>query len=392
MNIERRIMKARAHLMLTQPFFGCLAMHLKLVEDTTYDTLATDGDHLYYNPGYVEGISDAQLAGVVAHEVMHIAMDHITRRGHRKMGMWNKACDLAINGQVLAHFELPDEPHHDPDLDGLSAEEIYRGLSDNEDDTPSPDGGQDQQGQDNRPGADPSGCGAVLDAAPAHDQAALDAVRQEMKTRVQQARMIARKKEGELSADTERLIDKMLEPQVDWRALFRDFIDARIVTDFSWMHPNRRLIDQGIYLPGIVPDGTTHVVLAVDTSGSIDEAALNAFSAEIKAAFEDGAVEKLTVVYADTDVKGHAVFEAGDDFALKPIGGGGTAFDNTFQWIEEHADDAVAVIYFTDLKCSRFGKEPHCPTLWAVWGDSREFDKLSGNTPFGEALAISVTA
>ncbi|MBO6755725.1 MAG: hypothetical protein JJ902_05330 [Roseibium sp.] len=383
--LEKRLMKARAQLLMNQPFFGCLAVHLKPVETADHPAFATDGESLFYNPDYADGLTNAELQGVIAHEVMHVAADHVTRRGNRSMAKWQKACDLAINGPLLeAGFTLPGEPHHDPDLDGLSAEQIYARLPDD----------KNQNGDQNRDqnaggGSSGAGCGEALDAAPAHDGAALGAVEARTQAVVRQARMLARKAEGGLSEDLERLIGELTAPKVDWRDILRSFIDDRVQMDFSWMKPNRRFIADGIYLPGQVPDGISHVVLAVDTSGSIDQAALDAFAAEIRAAWEDGAVDNLTIVYADTSVKGHHTLIPGDVFDLTPVGGGGTSFAPTFDWIEEHAPDAVAVIYFTDLKCSTFGTEPACPVLWATWGDPRAFDRLAGKAPFGEAIFIS---
>jgi integrase len=43
--------------------------------------MATDGVSLFYNPEFVGTLNAAELAGVLAHEVMHPALQHHTRRG-----------------------------------------------------------------------------------------------------------------------------------------------------------------------------------------------------------------------------------------------------------------------------------------------------------------------
>jgi len=73
---------------------------------------------------------------------------------------------------------------------------------------------------------------------------------------------------------------------------------------------------------------------------------------------------------------------------LRMLGGGGTAFADTFEWVREHASDARAVVYLTDLVVHDFGDEPDCPVLWAVPGDPRQFEHVSGRTPFGEAIYL----
>ncbi|EFO30115.1 putative gp25 [Roseibium sp. TrichSKD4] len=379
-----RITKARTQLLLREPFFGCILMHLQEEASTDYPTFATDGTTLFYNPDYVDQITDEEIKGVLAHEAMHVAHNHHTRRGHRNPEDWNEACDLAINPDLIEQgFHMPGQPAVDPNFTGLSAEAIYAQIQVQKQ--------QDQHkaaGQGTKPSTSP-GLGEVKDAAPAHDPAALKAAAAKAQTMVRQARMMARKKQGGLSSSLERQIETMVEPVVDWRQILRSFIDDRQQTDFSWLRPNRRLIPQGIYIPGQIPDGISHVVLAIDTSGSIDQNALASFASEIEAAIQDGAIQRLTVVYADREVKGHVTFEAMDDFTIQPVGGGGTSFASTFEWIEDNADDAVAVIYFTDLVCRDFGMEPHCPVLWATWGDERRFPELAAAAPFGEAIFLS---
>ncbi len=74
---------------------------------------------------------------------------------------------------------------------------------------------------------------------------------------------------------------------------------------------------------------------------------------------------------------------------ITPKGGGGTAFAKTFEWVEDNADDAAAVIYFTDLEVRDFGGEPHCPVLWTVWGDERKFEALASRPPFGDPIYLT---
>ena len=47
-----------------QGFWGVLALRLKLVEDPNCKTLAVDGKHVFYNPGFVMGLSDSCAAAL----------------------------------------------------------------------------------------------------------------------------------------------------------------------------------------------------------------------------------------------------------------------------------------------------------------------------------------
>jgi predicted metal-dependent peptidase len=382
--VENKILAARTSLLWDHIFFGALAVQMVLVDatdDPRIDTMAVDGKHLFYHAPYVESLTKDELLFVKAHEVLHNALEHHIRRGNRDPKLWNKACDYVINGELVACKvgTMPKGGLLDARYTGMGAEEVYRILEDE-----GGGGGGDE-------GSDPGGCGGVLDGCNQNDAAAVAEARAEMQTKVRQAAAIAKgQAAGNLPAGVKRLINELTKPVVNWRDVLRRFIDESQHKDFSWTKPNRRLLPQGLIMPGLIADGINHFVIAVDTSGSIDEKALDAFGAEIRGAFEEGNVDKITVLYADTKVHNVQVFEQGDELRLEAKGGGGTAFSNTFEWIEENAGDASAVAYFTDLECYDFGEEPACPCLWACYGDSRSFEKLAARAPFGEAISLAV--
>jgi len=85
MNAMERIQRARTVLILQKQhcFFGMLALKLKLEENDNFQTAATDGEHMFFNERFIETLSDAQIKGLVAHEVMHNALGHTWRIGDR---------------------------------------------------------------------------------------------------------------------------------------------------------------------------------------------------------------------------------------------------------------------------------------------------------------------
>lgn len=379
---NEKLTRARAALIMSQPFFATLALHLDLIEDASCGTMWTDGKALGYSPAFVEEISPSELQGVIAHEVMHCAALHHVRRGNRDGKRWNEACDYAINADLIAAgFKLPKGGLVDPAFAGRGAEEIYKILGDQ------PDDSGDQPG-----GNDPGACGEIRDGAPAHAPAVLAEQEAEWKANVRQALAVAKAQNAGSIPDYLKTLDVVtIAPRIDWRGELRRFIDQSNVKDYSWSRPNRRFIGRGLILPGYVADSLAHLVVAVDTSGSIDKDALSAFAAELGAALDEGAADRVTVIYCDAAVKGTETFDRGDNLSIKPIGGGGTRFAPAFDWIAENAPDASAVVYFTDLECSagHFGEEPAAPVLWAAWGDSRRVDELAARAPFGETLYLA---
>ncbi len=112
--------------MLDHPFFGSLLFRLKGRESRSIPTMATDGVSLYFNPDFVDTLNSATLAGVLAHEVMHPALQHHVRRSGRDPMRWNEACDYAINPLLLdAGLSLPNGVLVDHRFRGMSAEQIY---------------------------------------------------------------------------------------------------------------------------------------------------------------------------------------------------------------------------------------------------------------------------
>jgi len=125
-----RVRRARSQLVISHPFYGCLALNMRLVaDDPRVPTMAVDGKHLYVNEEFAATLSDDELRGVLVHEVMHMAYGHPFRRGHRKHKLFNVAGDYAINRDIMADgFTLPRSRLYDAMYDGLPAEAIYARL------------------------------------------------------------------------------------------------------------------------------------------------------------------------------------------------------------------------------------------------------------------------
>lgn len=423
-----RISRARAHLIQDHAFFGVLALNLALVERVDVETMATDGISLFYAPAFVDTLTDAELRGVIAHETYHCALKHMARIGNRDLQKFNEAADFAINGELIRLcFTLPRGILFDPQFADMSAEEIYAARARQEqkpqpkqDDKPQPNSagaqsapGSSGQGtpQDGKPGATQGNAAGAANASgkPSHGQtngiggimkpgdgseAAAREVAEKWEIATRQAVAVAAKHAGSMPGNLARMIDELNAPRVDYRQALADFIDSRVSLDYSFMRPNRRFISAGFYLPGATVDGLAHLVFAVDTSGSITAGMIEQAAGEIAGALDDGKIERLTIVFADTDVRHVQEFERGDPVIgrLEAKGGGGTRFDRALGWIERNAPDATAVVYLTDMECrpEYFGRDPGIPVLWAIHGARRDYAKRAARAPFGECVDVGM--
>jgi predicted metal-dependent peptidase len=392
-----RIQKARTALLLDHPFFGSLLFRLGARPTTSIETMATDGISLFYNPDFVDSLNAAELIGTLAHEVLHPALQHHTRRGGRNRSRWNMACDYAINPLLLdAGLTLPNDVLIDHRFRDMSAERIYnlieeQGTAPSERSTstePSTEGGSgDKPSQPNQGGSEPNapvtpgGFGQVLDASKPEgdDGGSVAEQAREWKMAVEQAENIA-KLAGKLPAGVTRSLEQSEAAGVDWRELLRRAWSETIPSDYSWIPPNRRHIWTGLYLPGVRSEGAGEIAIAVDCSGSVGARQLGLFEAEIRSILEGQRPSRVHVLYFDTDVHKTEVYEAGEPVALTPVGGGGTDFAPCFRWLDERGIVPQTLVFLTDL-CGAFPKEaPAYPVLWAST-DSR-------SVPFGQVIPI----
>lgn len=406
-----RVVAARTKLVLDQPFFGVLALRLRIVADPGCGTAWVDGRTLGYDPAFVDTLTQAELVTLLAHEVMHCAMGHPWRRDLREKDRWNRACDFAVNPILRdAGFALPGGALLDDQYTGRNAEWIHDRLpesqgkgtgkdgqgdgtgKDSGDPSPSagqgtsPDGknpaGSDPQDGEPSGGSDtastPSDLGEVRDApVESTDEGVSES---EWNQAVQAAAQTA-KARGKLPGSLDRFAKKAAEPRVDWRSVLRRFVEQAAPSDYTWTRPNPRFMAQRLYLPALHQDELGPLVVAVDTSGSIDDVLLSQFAAEIQGIADEAQPARVHVMYCDAALHRTDTFERGDAIEMHPVGGRGTSFVPVFDALDKLDEDPAAVIYLTDLAGKFPELPPAVPTLWAT--------PVAGRTaPFGEIVEI----
>lgn len=406
-----RISKQRSQLILSQPFFGALLMRLQLVEDPSCKTFWVDGVSLGYNPAYVATLSDLELRGCLAHEVLHPANGHCWRRGVRDPARWNEACDYAINPLVLnAGLQLPAGTLIDGRFLGKSAEEIYAILRQEASDQPQqqpqsepqpqPDGnGQGDSESPRQPAgldgnADGKDGDAPSQASPKFSpgevrqqpQADQQTLANEWKVATMQAAKAAQMR-GKLPGELSVMVESATRASVDWRAVLHRFAFEQTRSDYSWAMPNRRYTHMGLYLPALHDQSVGDAVFVRDTSGSVFDETQRQFGAEIEAVFASLQPRRLFVVDCDTRIAQVQCFERGEAIELGPIrGGGGTSFVAPFDWLDEQGIAPAFLVYLTDMHGKFPSAPPAYPTLWA---STTPLHRIAP-PPFGEALEVIV--
>ncbi len=371
-----KLAKAIARTVLDHPFFASLLLGMRLREDLGTRTACTDGKEIRYNPVFIDSLNVDQIVFVLAHLVMHVAHLHPLRRSSRNLGRFNKAGDYAING-ILKEAGLSMLPGalYDKKYDRLAAEQVYDDLPGSS--REGEDSDKDQGREGNRY-EDPGGCGGFEDAKNQQGKPLSKAERDQEEARVaiaiQQAAQAA-KAQGKLPGSLARLVDELVHPILDWREMLRTFIDHTARNDYSWLHPNRRHIAGGIYLPSLRSDGLKPLVLAIDTSGSIEQSELNQFQAELNDILQSYPAT-VHVVYCDSQISATETVDP-DQYPveLKAVGFGGTDLRPPFAWALKNVPEAGCIIYLTDLEGESPEADPGVPTLWISTTKDRDLQE-----------------
>ena len=381
MTASSKMTAARTSLVLEQPFFGSLALSLKMQPDETHQTAWTDGRSLGYNSAWIETLTHDQVTALIAHEVFHCAMGHPWRRDGRNMKIWNVAADRAINHELTeSGFTLPPDVEYPiGDEIGKSAEWIFARLNQDENQDDSNGQGQGNNPQSGNGQGKPDPLGEVRDAPTDPDSDGEPAPsEQDWKQRAAEAMQQA-KMAGKMPGGLARDIQNAIKARVDVRSLLLRFFSDRTNSDYSWSRPNARYIAQGLYLPALESKELGEVAIMVDTSGSVDAVSLQYARAIVESVIEECSPSAVTVYYFDSKVASVDRFERGESLTWKPQGGGGTDFCPALDAIDKDGN-AVCIVCITDLDGTLPDTPPAMPVIWLCTTDNV--------APFGETVPL----
>ena len=102
----RRLMLSRMRILCTNGFYGLLLMHMIYSIDEKCETACTDGERIYFGPAFLDDLSDRELDFVMMHEIMHVVLQHCRRQGKRNQELFNIACDIVVNSNILLSNEM----------------------------------------------------------------------------------------------------------------------------------------------------------------------------------------------------------------------------------------------------------------------------------------------
>ena len=378
---EQRIKKGHIALMKhpeTALWGGVMMMGSTEVVDEAI-TAYTDGINKKYGRAFLQAMCPTQpeVNALILHENLHIGLRHhlhgidmFKENGDKA----NKAADYVVNDMITCIskkypelVQLPKGGLYDPKYHNMSMREIYKLLKDEDGDG----GGKGKPDEGDEEGSDSGGGGYEFDK---HDfgKPMTQEEAKKMDGKIDKAIREGALLAGRLGIDLPRAVTDMLNPVIDWKKELAEFVTASCKgrDEYTWRKFNRRVISNNIFLPTVENETLGEIVVAIDTSGSIGQAQINAFASELVSICEAVSPDAVRVLWWDTKVHGEQLFT--DNYEnlgsmLKPLGGGGTRVSSVAEYINKKNINAECVLVFTDGYLENgVVWNISAPTLWLV--------------------------
>ncbi len=334
---DEKISQAKAKLLLEYPYFGTLASKIDVIINDDIEAFKSDGKKLEINSDYLQNLQLSEMEFVFANGAMHASLAHEMRKNKRSGWLWQMATDMAVNDMLVQNgLDMPYGAQYRERFSGMYAEEIYAELKD---DILRDDENLEYEADD-------------VDDVQNNEQ-----TRQELEEEILQEQLFAedaiallesKTQTGEAPTTIERFFQLHDFGKVDWRNELRIALDKYFQDDYALMPPSKKLLYSGIYLPSNISQ-TFRLIIAVDSSGSIDEVLLNEFLSEVNFLMTLVQNYQIELLVCDDKIQSHSTFYSGERLEIDVKGGGATDFRPVFHFIEEKFDDVKLLLYFTDL-------------------------------------------
>ena len=416
LDAELRVYRASSQIMAHPDY--CLATGLltlgkiSIVEDGhRIKTAATDGVNMIFNRSFIMRLNEYEVNFLVLHELAHIMFSHLFVYDwlvRANANRTNRAMDYVCNGWIIdtdpmGLFARPiKDALYKPEWSALSTDEIYRLLADEEGQGKGEGGKPCDTGEDDDKG---KGKGEAEDEGTGHGKPGpnsgdgegdddgggsldthdwelaenlSDDEKKELSDNVEQAIREGMILVGKAKGNISRVVRDIVTPKVDWKEVFKEFIASvkQGKESQTWRTFNRRYIPFDTYLPSPISETVGDVILAVDTSGSIGDAALAAVVAEMVAMVEQVDPENIRILWWDAEVQKEQTISRDKSSKIAHLveaaGGGGTHMSCVSEYIVAKGYKPECVVVFTDGYVEdKVEWKVNFPTLVVVDGNQR---------------------
>lgn len=321
-------------------FFSTILFNLKVKWDSTIPTACINGITLTINEQFFESLNLNQRVFLLAHEVCHVALNHISRREDRDPVKYNKAGDYVINLMLVnSGYEFIPNGLLDKKFTGLTTEQVYDLLEDDE---------------------HPYDCDIIEGEESNSTQV------EEILIKAVTASKLANESIGSITRESERILNELINPVLPWNELLQNYMDNFIKEDYSYRKPNRRYTN--IIIPSLYSEGIDSIIFAVDCSGSVSEEDFNKGIVEFNSIKEKLNPNQTHLITFDTEIKHTYVFQRDEPIEdLEFIGYGGTDLIEVFNYANKI--NPTVLVVFSDLYCEMINEEPNYPVIWICFNN-----------------------
>ena len=385
MDKAQSLSKISKELMLKEPYYGFFLIMLNKVWRKDLPTAGVSKQNINYqlaiNEEFWTGLSDDHKMGLLKHELLHIAFGHLvsfSSFSNKKLA--NVAMDMEINQYIEASW-LPEgginiDDYTDIQLDRKAGCRYYYDQLLRLQDEKDKNGSTGDQAMDNL--LDNIASGDIPDHSTWEEfedmsEAEKKLIEKQVQKILQDAKEQTIKKRGTVPGEIEGLIvlDEVTKAKFDWKGYLRRFTgtSTKIFTKKIRRKENYRYEDN----PGLKIKMRQHMLLAIDTSGSVSNDELTEFMNEIHHIHKAGV--DITIVQCDTSIRSIEPYKGKND--LKVHGRGGTVFDPVLDYYNANIGKYTSLVYFTDGECYTSVK-PKNRVLWVLSERSEMNEDLPG--------------
>ena len=379
-NIQELVSRTTKTLIFSEPFYGLFLIGLNKEYITTIPTAGVSkrniGVQLSINPEFFTELSEDHRYGLIKHEILHISFGHMVMRDlYSDKKLFNIAADLEIN-QYIANHHLPEgglilSSFPELNLPERAGTKTYYDLLQQarEDGTcPSLDNLMSQMDGNSQY------CHAGWEEIEDLSEADKKLLQKQIEHQIKESAEQTQKKHGTVPGELAELINRLLNPEppkFDWKGYLRRFVgnSSIVYTKKLRRKYNKRYSAN----PGLKIKFKNHILVGVDTSGSVNSEELKEFFSELTHMHKTG--HKITVAQCDTELKSVKEFNPNKDWEIH--GRGGTSFQPVIDHYNEKKGRYTALVYLTDGEAYT---PEDCPknTLWVHSSVSSINEELPG--------------
>ncbi len=378
--ISEHVAKSSKTLILEEPFYGLFLVGVNKTYRNDIPTAGVSkhgiGVQLAINPQYFMALDIYKRIGLLKHELLHISFGHLILRDlYTNHKLFNIAADLEINQYIDSNY-LPDggltlDTFPELNLPTRAGTKKYYELLENackEGTCPSLESLLGQMDGDSPYDH------KTWDEFDDLNEADKKLIQKQVEHQIKEIADQTQKRCGSIPGELAEIIDRLLNiepPKFDWKGYLRRFVgnSSIVYTKKLRRKYNKRYTGS----PGLKIKFKNHILVGVDTSGSVSKSELEEFLNELNHMHKTG--HKITVAQCDSSLANVAAFNPKQEWKIH--GRGGTSFQPVVDHFNENKRKYTALVYFTDGEA---GSPSECPknTLWCLSSCSGDNDDLPG--------------